>query len=419
MHWPNKRTILAATLVAIVAGGLWWVLSRRQFDRRLATATAALDRGQVEAALVLLEQLAHRSPRDVRVRWQLVRAHLQGGNLESALAATEAASQLEADSERAALQSALILRALGRIGKAEQALRGCLEQNPDSVSAWQQLLDLLQTQLRRREAFDVLERLWQHALQRSAADRAWVLTRRFLFRFQQPKDDEVWPVLQQCIGAEPTNRQVQSARARFRLQRGIDADQAATELADIVDVDPGDDEARASLVMHWLDRGGASTEQIQKLLEGWPNAQRDGRYSHALGALKLRLNQTEEAIAALRAAGREPDNWSALHRLGQAMIRLGNTSKNADQAKIAEGKRLVHEASSRREAFADAAKIAPRLQTWMEQSMQRIAGQPGMGTLGTVEPINEAAAACLAAGFSEEAHRWRELANELFPGSAR
>jgi tetratricopeptide (TPR) repeat protein len=340
-------------------------------DQVWAEGQAALRSGRLEAAstaLARLERLRKPTPLD----WLLHAQVATGlGRDEQALRALEKVPDAHSMAAQAALLAGRIERRLHRLRRAEKSLRTALARDPGLIEAHKELIYIYGIQLRKREI----------DLEFKAIARLGHLTHHDLFTWGLTHftdwDRGIAPDLEAAIEADSDDRHSRLALATLLFDQ---PDMALKVQQTLEPLPPDDPDATALRIELYLAHG--RLEEAQSLLE---KASRGGRpLARLRGRAALLRRDPAAAIGHFREALSDlPCDRVALSELGKALLLSGD--RPAAEAYMAQARKLD-----------DVYKLINRV-----SRPDRENDRGDLTRLGN---------ACEAAGLSEEARGWYELA---------
>jgi tetratricopeptide (TPR) repeat protein len=355
-----------------VAGAAWLVLRPRPDPERLwALAERAFLAGRWEEARATLrrvERLRPKTARDWVLEAQLASAY---GRTDDALAALACVPAGDPMAGQAELMAGRLERARNRLRAAEAHFLAALRSEPGLVDAHKELIYIYGVQTRRREADAEFRALAKLAPLTHHDLFTWSLTHFTSWSPDVAKD------LQAVVDADPGDRSSRLALAEALLDQPGQADRVARLLDALPASDPDALALRVGLALHQ-----GRLDEAEALLARGP----DGHPGLARfrGRLALLRNDPKAAAAQFRLAlSAEPYDRVSVFDLGQALALQGD------------------EQAAR--PFLDRARRLNELYNLVVRvrSPDREDRPPD---------LTKIAAACEAAGLTEEARHWYALA---------
>lgn len=342
---------LATVVLAVGAVPAWRRLS---FYWQMSAARGALDAGEGERAIELLQQLAESSPQDPEVAYLLCSAYRRAGKIVAARESLRRACDLGWSRRDAQLQELLIEFRAGQVEATEQALLEKLEDGCSiemAAEIYECLVQGFLADLRIDEAGLTLDHWidWQPTAVRPR------LLRAQLFRMAQVQDREE-KEYRDLLALDPDNLDART-RMGYIFLEAKDVGGAAEMFRGCIESRPDDPSLWIPLAA--CERRNGRSDEAQSLLRRALAEKLDEpRRAYALVELAqivMEEKDYDEALALLdKAIKLSPSDRSAHYARGLALSRLG---RKQEAEKALEKSRLIFDLSER---LQDLAKRAAR-----------------------------------------------------------
>jgi arylsulfatase A-like enzyme/Flp pilus assembly protein TadD len=268
--------------------------------------------------------LLMRQPDDPAVWSSVVRALIELGEPEQALATAHQARERLVEDASMAVAEAQALRALGRVDEALAALASAESDAPEQSTLWagERALVLAQSGRVREALSGLAPALEAHP------DEPQLLFVQSSILYALGRADEGDRETDRLLALAPTRIDARYNRCRFRVASGryAEAIDDCRRAAEVFATNPEPPFVLGIALERSGDRGGAETAYARALALD----PRDVRPAVNLGELRLVSGDVERALEVAQAAYRvEPEHPNVLHLLGRLYARTGRAERAA------------------------------------------------------------------------------------------
>lgn len=355
-----RRLIAPLTLLLAILSGAtyfgWGVYVRGQADRILKQSARSLSKENPAQARDELQWLLWFEPQHPAALHLMGLSYLKQNDLSAAIEHLQRVPEGSVVSEQSHLLLGSALLAEKRLEQAHQVLSRHLSRYPKSIVACRQLSGLLLTELRGRDAIDVLEAyLRVTASDRlSSPDCLLMLRDLATAEFHPPPPEACLMTLQKSLEQHRDQPRVELALARCHLRLG-DREKAEPILRKALTRNPQDRQARFLLCELRLEQDDPA--QAESALLGYENSE-----SSAAGNLTKFEQDDRFWELRCRIAEARQDTEQALEAISRAITIRPSKDYEARRARLLQRARRVEEA---RQAFERSHELAKaELELW-------------------------------------------------------